>query len=175
MSHSEFHAFRKWAAERAWANTFQIEEAPKSMQMSPKPASEPDPQHHHHHQPVPEPTPAPVSVSVAESRNSFSSQCHVKCQRRVLRQLSTACLLRPRPRSHRLPGMHAEARIFACCPSKFRLKKHSFLPFSLTLCSARTFAVSVIWKKGETSSKLAPPPPFPLPPLVSHNWQIFIL
>lgn len=155
MSHCEFHAFQKWAAERAWANTFQIEEAPKSMQMSPKPASEPDPQHQHHHQ--------PVSVSVAESRNSFSSPCHVKCQRRVLRQLSTACLLRPRPRSHRLPGMHAEARIFACCPSKFRLKKHSFLPFTLTLCSARTFAVSVIWKKRGNLFKVSTPSPFPPP------------
>lgn len=143
MSHFEFHAFPKGGGSPwAWANTFQIEEAPKSMQMSPKPASEPDPQHHqhHHHQPV------PVSVSVAESRNSFSSPCHVKCQRRVLRQLSTACL-RPRPRSNRLPAMHAEARIFACCPSKFRLKK-TFVSLSLslrlTLCSARTFAVSVI-------------------------------
>lgn len=141
MSHFEFHAFQKGeAAAWAWANTFQIEEAPKSMQMSPKPASEPDPQHHqhHHHQPVP--------VSIADSRNSFSSPCHVKCQRRVLRQLSTACL-RPRPRSNRLPAMHAEARIFACCPSKFRLKK-TFVSLSLslrlTLCSARTFAVSVI-------------------------------
>lgn len=137
MSHCEFHAFQKWAAERAWANTFQIEEAPKSMQMSPKPASEPDPQHHHHHQPVP--APAPVSVSVAESRNSFSSPCHVKCQRRVLRQLSTACLLRPRPRSHRLPGMHAEARIFACCPSKFRLKKTLVSPFLSDLVLGKNF------------------------------------
>lgn len=137
MSHCEFHAFQKWAAERAWANTFQIEEAPKSMQMSPKPASELDPQHHHHHQPVP--APAPVSVSVAESRNSFSSPCHVKCQRRVLRQLSTACLLRPRPRSHRLPGMHAEARIFACCPSKFRLKKTLVSPFLSDLVLGKNF------------------------------------
>lgn len=115
-----------------------------------------------HPHPYPYPWPSLGILFLRHVMSNASAEFYDNCQQLASSDhapavtASLACMLKP-------AYLHV-------APVNLGSKKHSFLPLRLTLCSARTFAVSVIWKKRGNLFKVSTLSP--LPPATACQSQL---